>query len=92
MAEVLNETVDGKYRLIEYTNFAGACSYRLEDEAENTHPLYKIDELDWKTDEFGELVDRYGELREVDDDGRVISRDVCYGADEVLADYYRDVI
>lgn len=91
MAEVLNETVDGKYRLIEYAELFGV-SYRLEDEDGNTQPLWKIDYLDWKKDEFGELVDESGSLREVDDDGRVISRDVQRHWSEDEADYYRDVI
>lgn len=60
--ENINETVDGKYQLIELTGTV-TPQYRLEDENGRRLPLREIDYHDWKTDNFGELYDSYGDLR-----------------------------
>lgn len=60
--ENINETVDGKYQLYEIRRLA-SFEYRLEDENGRRLPLREIDYHEWKTDNFGELYDSYGDLR-----------------------------
>lgn len=70
-SDIINVTVDGKYYLFETCHVA--FRYQIEDEIGHSVPLNEVEYLDWKYDNFGDLFDECGDMREVDEDGYIIT-------------------